>query len=961
MKHVGIILFLITWSGVAGGQVQTGPDTAPGIVLVKVTPAVAERGGPAYDVSISSVLRELGVSEMESILVERWSVARTPDILGKAGNLSEIIRKEKEVARIFRLQYNAPVPPVEAAARFSVLPGVEYAEPLYLCYPTEMMFAPNDSLFSKQAFLQTIQAEQAWDITKGDSTIVIGVADTGIDWSHPDLEPKIWINPGEWGNNGELRDNGKDDDGNGLVDDWHGWDFAGPDNKTPDNDTRGGGSHGTKVAGLVAAATNNRIGVASIGYRCKILPMKIGADGGGGLQFGYQAMQYAVFMGCKVFNASWGTLNYSKAAEDVVNLVTSRGMLVVGGGGNHGKPTPFYPAAFSSALGVGMTNAKDIISGASGYGPPIDVMSPGSGALSTSVNGQYGTFGGTSAAAPIVSGLAGLVISRFPSFSPMQVRQRIRVTADNIDDKNPKKAKFAGYGRINAFRAVGSERLPSVRIESVAFNDPGNDGQFYPGEEVEVMVVLKNYLAATSGPVELTLEAATGSSAVTIGTATTTVPALAPNTVRSANAPMTFTVQPSQQFDREVIFRVLMKSGSYEDHDFFTAFVNPSYQTLGNGKLTLTVPADGSLGHPDYPANKLGVGLRYGGADLYLWMGALMIGTDSRHVVSAARHSVDFFRREKDFAIVKATKMIKPGARAAAETWCVFKDSRADSTRRLGVTVDLRGYDFTNYGLQEVLLTRYRVVNTGESAFAGMRIGLFMDAGGATYVIRRVDFDETRLLGTVSGGGFPLFGSFVIDSLPRSAPGGPNFFAINNDPTGAGTPFGTYDGFTQAEKWRSLSDKKGRTYIGPGNVAYIISSRAFDLEPGDTAEVVFGHVAGFTLGSVQGKVDKAVDIWNGNVSTSVDRPGIAGFGLDANYPNPFRDVTTISFRTPVESRVRLRVFNTLGEEVYARSFPDLSRGRHQFVFNRGSLPAGVYMVSLETRAGRLTRSMVIAR
>ncbi|NOY06769.1 MAG: S8 family serine peptidase, partial [Chlorobi bacterium] len=630
MKHLVTVMIFFVWSAMAAGQVQSGPDVAPGIVVVKVTAAVAERGGPAYDEEVSSMLHELGVFEMESMLVERWSVSRSPELFRKTGNLTEIIRKEKEVARIFQFQYTARVSPVEAAAKFSALRGVEYAEPLYLCYPTGMMFAPNDSLFSKQAFLQTIHAEEAWDITKGDSTIVIGVGDTGIDWSHPDLEPNIWINPGEWGSNGELSNNGKDDDGNGLVDDWHGWDFAGADNQTPDNDTRGGGSHGTKVAGLVAAATNNRIGIASIGYKCKILPMKIGPDGGGGLRFGYQAMQYAVFMGCKVFNASWGTLNYSKAAEDVVNLVTTRGMLVVGGGGNHGKPTPFYPAAFSAALGVGMTNANDIISGASGYGPPIDVMSPGSGALSTSVNGQYGTFGGTSAASPIVSGLAGLVISRFPSFSPMQVRQRIRVTADNIDDKNPKKAKFAGYGRINAFRAVGTEKLPAVRIENVTFVDPGNDGQFYPGEKVEVMVALKNYLSATPGPVELTLEAATGSSAVTIGTATTTVPAIAPNAVRAATTPMTFTVEASQQYDREVIFRVLMKSGSYEDHDFFTVSVNPSYQTLANGKLALTIPADGSLGHPDYPANKLGVGLRYDGSDLYLWMGALMIGTDSR-------------------------------------------------------------------------------------------------------------------------------------------------------------------------------------------------------------------------------------------------------------------------------------------------------------------------------------------
>lgn len=945
----------------------------PGYVVVKLTAACMAAGEEASHRLFAEVLATHGVrrvvpfvtpaTEASQAAPSSMHAARTPEAR------AALARLEAEVARIVAVEYGSGASPWTVAAELAARPEVEYAEPWFLMVPLGGAAAPDDSLYAQQAFLKTIKAAEAFDVSQGSPSVVIGVGDTDVKWDHPDLEGNIWINPGEDGLDGQNRDkrsNGVDDDANGLVDDWHGWDFAGADNNTPDNDTRSaGGGHGTAVAGLVSAVTNNRIGIASIGNRSKILPFKIGPDAGGNLTFAYQAVEMAARMGAKVFNASWGSFGYSKAGEDVINLATGRGMMIVGGAGNHGGTEPFYPASYAAVLNAGVCDANDVIQGASGYGPPVDVMTPGQGALTTNVGGGYSTFGATSAAAPIASGLAGLVVAHFPTYTPAQVRERIRVTCDNIDAKNPAKAKFAGKGRINALRALTDPATPSLRIQSATIVDPNANGRLDIGEDVGVVVTLRNWLEATGAPVTLVLTPVTNASSVSVTRGTVTIGAIAADgTGDNTGEPLRFTVAAGAAPDATVLFRVDISAGSYEDFDFVAASVNPSYQPMSSGALSLTVQANGMVGYGDYPTNTLGAPMTLGAADLQLYLGSLMLATDQGHVVSNARSATNFLVRDNDFRIVEPVVMHEPSGAARARATSRFTDANADSARRLGVSVLHEMFDYSNRGIPDLLFSKFTVTNTGATRLTGLRAGMFMDFGGyPQYYIASVAYDSLRRFGYVNKGGFPTAGTFVIDSLPNTDARRATFWAINNDPSVPGNPFGTLDGFSAAEKWRALSTYAGNRTAPAGNVAYVITAPVTDVDPGQSAVFVFGHTAGTLVNTLQARVDAAINLWRNPPVVSVGAPAAvpvrAAIGM---HPHPARTdaQALLTFTLPAPGAVRIDAVSVLG--VRTRLYDGVREaGTHVLPLAAGTLPPGVYVMTMRSGQSTVSTRVLLTR
>ena len=956
------LLFLLAFHTVVAQEIAV----MQGVVVVKTradAPRATLSGGPS---ALRTALESLGASQVEPLIRDytpAWSALR------KAAMPEAQQRAEAEVARIQKVRYSAPVSPWDAARLLAAVPGVEYAEPYFLFEPLGGTKTPNDSLFSSQAYMKLIKAEEAWDVSEGDTTVVVAVADTDVKWDHPDLEPNIWINPGEDGRDGQGRDkrsNGVDDDGNGMKDDWHGWDFGGADNATPDNDTRSaGGGHGTSVAGLVGTATNNRIGIASIGYKCRILPIKIGADAGGNLAFGYDAIPYAQRLGARVFNASWGSAGYSKALEDVVNAAVAGGMVIVGGAGNHGAPTPFYPASYPAVLDAGVCNAQDVIGGGSGYGPPLDVVCPADGALSTNVGNTYSPWGSvTSAAAPMASGLCALVASHFKTMTAEQIRERVRVTCDNIDAQNPSRAKYAGKGRINALRALTDPAGPSLRIQSFTVADPNNDKRLDPGESVGITVVLKNYLDATSGPIQMTLVPVTNAASVDVTESAVSVPALAAGaTGGNAAQPFRFTVRPSSTFDATVLFRIDISSGTYEDFDFVSVIVNPSYQDMRSGQLMLTVFPNGMLGFGNYPDNTLGNGMKYAGTDAQLYLGSVLAGTDAGHVVGNARSAGNFLARDNDLRLREGVTIVSPAGLAATRATSRFTASGADSARRLPIDVRHEMYDFSNRGFPDMLVSKYTVTNTGTEPVNGLRFGLFMDFGGyPQYYIGHAAYDSTLRFGTITKTGWPTVGSFVIDSLPDNDPRRASFWAINNDHrVTAGNPFGTLDGFTAAEKWRALSSFAGNRSTTDGNLAYVLSGPTADIAPGASAVFVFGHVVGTNMGTLKTRVEMAQAFWRNPPVVGTDgTPALpVALRLLAAYPQPVSasrgGVATLVFEQPLAGPVAIDVYTLLGTRVAGAALREYPAGLSTGTVDLSGLARGLYIIRLsggahETRA-----------
>jgi len=395
---------------------------------------------------------------------------------------------------------------------FNLQSSVMYAEPYFI---RKMFFTPNDPYFGNQYGLNDshTQAERAWDYCRGDASVKIAIIDSGMDMDHPDLAGNVWVNPGEDLNgNGIIEQserNNIDDDSNGHIDDFYGWDFMYDDNDPNDDyPASQGGGHGTHCAGIASAQTNNGTGIASLGFDCSLITVRTGE--GMYIYYGYQGIIYALDVQADVLSLSWGGGGYSQLEQDLFNQAYNNGSAVYAAAGNDDSNALQYPAAYNNVMAVASTNQNDLKSSFSNYGTWVDISAPGSSIFSTYLSGTYTTMSGTSMSCPFTAGLAGLVKAAFPNFQAEEINQVIMENADNIDNLNPSYAGMLGAGRINAYRALGMLYTPSLHIGDYELTDDGNNnGQADPGENVIMTVELSNgmnYQTASNIQAYLTCE-----------------------------------------------------------------------------------------------------------------------------------------------------------------------------------------------------------------------------------------------------------------------------------------------------------------------------------------------------------------------------------------------------------------------------------------------------------------------
>ena len=370
-------------------------------------------------------------------------------------------------------------------------------------------FVPDDPMLPQQYAHPLLQSFDTWDYVTGDHDIIVGVTDSGVKWNHPDLMGNIWINPAEspgmsinWSQGTILGGNGQDaGEGGGKADDLVGWDFVDNDNNPIQN--YAANDHGTHVAGCAAAMGNNGIGVVGTAPNVSILSCK-GAPSNApstGVQFAYDQILYAGQVGAHVINASWGGPGNGTYPNSIVNHVTLLGATVVSAAGNdnvqHGANYHDYPADCDNALNVAATNHADLKADFSDYGEPIDICAPGDNILSTIIGGSgYASYSGTSMASPVAAGVAALVKSLHPTMSSQDLRNRLMMTADPIDDINPNHAGLLGTGRINSFTATMYDKIPYIVKEDVIVSEITGDGDEIanPGETVSLNIKLGNVM-----------------------------------------------------------------------------------------------------------------------------------------------------------------------------------------------------------------------------------------------------------------------------------------------------------------------------------------------------------------------------------------------------------------------------------------------------------------------------------
>jgi|GEM_PF-1179811 len=388
------------------------------------------------------------------------------------------------LSNIFVLKVPKHIDILEMAREYAQCPNVEYAQPNYI--RTAQML-PNDPYYAssgswKQSYddlwgLKKLQCEQAWDLSQGEN-IVVAVVDTGVDYNHPDLDANIWMNPDE------IPGNGIDDDNNGFIDDVRGWDFVGASylNAHEDNDPMDGYGHGSHCAGTIAAVGNNTIGVIGVVPLAKIMAVKGLDDKGTGEDISLaKALIYAADNEARVISNSWGGEGESGIITDAVKYAYNLGCVVVAAAGNYSTEIrDFFPANIKEVIAVSAFDQQDKKCSFSNYGLKIDLAAPGGGInnelgggsndinniLSTmndnsalgigyrafKVSPGYFRLAGTSMACPHAAGVAALILAKHPKFSNEEVKQVLRVSADDVD--TPGWDVNSGYGRVNAYKAA---------------------------------------------------------------------------------------------------------------------------------------------------------------------------------------------------------------------------------------------------------------------------------------------------------------------------------------------------------------------------------------------------------------------------------------------------------------------------------------------------------------------------
>lgn len=379
--------------------------------------------------------------------------------------------------------YGLDAETIQTLEKVSNILGVVYSEPDFQVKALQFTPPPNDLFYSDQWALNNtgqtggtsdadMDVEEAWDEEQGSSDVVIAVIDTGVDLDHPDLESKIL-----WS-------------GGSVV----GYDFVN-DDSNPDDDY----GHGTHCAGIIAAETNNSIGIAGVCPNCKIIPLKfLDAYGSGWTSDAILSFQYAIDHGADVISNSWGGYGYSQALQDVINDAYAQGIITVAAAGNDNTSQESYPEAMKHVISVAATDYNDARAGFSNYGSHIDVSAPGVDILSTlppgaylssscndanhgGVSDGYGYCTGTSMAAPQVSGVVGLIKSWNSSLSTDKVMRRVFESVDDLGD--PGWDQYFGWGRINAYYAVDGSFVPSAYIHALITYPEEN---YLFGEQIKI-------------------------------------------------------------------------------------------------------------------------------------------------------------------------------------------------------------------------------------------------------------------------------------------------------------------------------------------------------------------------------------------------------------------------------------------------------------------------------------------
>jgi len=731
-----------------------------------------------------------------------------------------------DISLIYKLKYNSNQDPWLIIPHLLKTGMFEYAEP---SFKFELLYTPNDPQLSDLYFLDTIKAYEAWDVTKGDTNVVIGISDTGFDIDHPDLLNNVKYNYSDV-------INGIDDDNDGYIDNFRGWDLG-----ENDADPSVGASwHGIFVAGVAGASADNGIQLAGVGFKCKLLPIKI-TNAAGELTAAYNSIVYAADHGCSVINCSWGSPNtWSQLGQDIVKYATvDKNCLVVASAGNSHKVDKFYPASFDWAISVGGTdtlNQKWVQSGSEGsnYNESVDIVAPAI-AITRSKNGG-GTLGngrGTSFSSPMVAGAAAIVKSQFPSYSAIQVMEQLKATADDLSGIpfNSTYESKMGEGLVNMYRAVTETTNPGFFMDGIVFTDT-QDGLFTDGETIYIYGNLFNVLSSSSAASKMTIST---TSPYIEWIDSVRVFGAIPSGVSGSTSgiPFSFKVKAGTPPSEAVEFKIIFEDGSYDTKQIISTTLNVDYLTFTINDLEFTVGASGKLGYNELGGQTQGVGLKISGSETVLYQMGLMAAVD------ATKSS---FVLDGDWESSGNLSYTYPGIESDLDIVNSINDNPA-LANTIGLTMNQKTLVWADTDKRKFIIIEYNIINTSGAPISGLNVGLFADWDINTYNNNIAVYDSTIR----TGYSYEPSGNYAgVHLLTDSSL---QHYAFDNN--GDNGSIVHYDGFVASEQYTSISGGNGRDSAGLGDISQIVGVGPIEIPTGDSVTIAFAIVAGTDLAELR--------------------------------------------------------------------------------------------------------------
>jgi serine protease len=849
------------------------------------------------------------------------------------------------LSRIFIIKYEKKINPVILSKKVSSIPGVEYSEPIP---EHKLLEIPNDPKTNGQWYLDSVNAYSAWDLIDTNIAIIVGIVDTGIDYEHEDLKEAIFLNPGEDGLDSLGRDkrtNEVDDDHNGFVDDWHGWDFISSSQSGQDNDPMPGHIHGTHVGGTIGAVFNNSIGIAGVGRKIKLIPVKCAGDNplGTSVDNGYVGILYAASLGAKVINCSWGSNTRSESEQEVMNKVVELGAVVVSAAGNNGLYESFYPAAYNGVMSVSAINDNNQKAGFSNYNETIDVAAPGVDILATVPNNNYQMMDGTSMASPVAAGVMALVRNKFPEYNPLQAIEHLKATCDDITPMNLGYEDKIGKGRVNAFKAVSTKFPRSVILQKYSVKDASGDAVLEAGESVEIALTFVNVLSPVDS-VNISIET-NSLIPVTLENDTQYLGSMQSMDVKDSPKLINFIVPKGAPID--FAFKIIITISDNKgiiNRAYIPLYMNPSFRNFDANNIATTINSRGNIGYNDYSENLQGIGFKYKGGSNLLFEGGIMAGSGYDRVSDVVR-GLDQSFADKDFNTLKIINLDRTNDSFALQGTTIYQDNNDSSSAGLHITQNT--YQLKDGVSDDIIFITYDVINRSGKFLDSVYLGLYFDWDiGPSGAYNKASYNSTKNIGyvfNVRDTSLPYIGSKLL--TPQII----NYYALNNGGSDD-DDIGVYNGFSRREKWITLTNGMKKTQSAETDISQVISAGPIKMMAGDTSRIAFAFMASDNYSNLIKTSDQAqiaADKYGWSKSDSPPMPQTNS--ITALYPNPTAGNVYVDYALVTNGSVSIAVYDMNGKLVTTIiDNENKSQGRYTLTFRTDGISQGIYYLMLKT-------------